>query len=227
MSARDLMALFVVFETQPLWDHRTPAVAPNRLREVRTLLSLVSRFITERSQNVFNQVHFINEEYFYPSRYVNSQNNRYWSSENLNRFDLIASTKNWSVSLGKKIIGLIFFYWHYQPWSVPEYFDAVHCLVGWKQNIYSNEMEREGTIEFLREFVGDRLISISLWLPRSLNLTPVDFLLYGALKGGIYNDNLPTIEEFKAAITREIVAINHATLKKVFTHMMQRARLCI
>ncbi len=42
------------------------------------------------------------------------------------------------------------------------------------------------TIAFLKDFFGDRLISRPLWPPRSPDLSPPDFVLWGCLKERVF-----------------------------------------
>ncbi|KAJ4437989.1 hypothetical protein ANN_13928 [Periplaneta americana] len=55
----------------------------------------------------------------------------------------------------------------------------------------------------LRIVFGDRIISRELWPPRSPDLSPSDFYLWGTLKNKVYASNPHTLQELKD-ITREI-----------------------
>jgi len=48
--------------------------------------------------------------------------------------------------------------------------------------------------EKLKDFFKDRIISKKLWPSRSPDLTPVDFFLWGLLKGKLYKNTLRTID---------------------------------
>ncbi len=63
------------------------------------------------------------------------------------------------------------------------------------------------TMQFLRKFFNDRLISVGLWLLRSPDLTPLDFFLWRHLKNKIFATPSATIEELKQRITMEIKKI--------------------
>ena len=79
-------------------------------------------------------------------------------------------------------------------------------------------------IEF---FLKDRIISKNLWPPRSPNLTPADFFLWGLLKGKVCKNTPRTIEHLKDAICQEIQAVNVDTLGKVFQNLKKRIQLCV
>ena len=71
------------------------------------------------------------------------------------------------------------------------------------------------------EVFGDRVISCGLWPPRSPDLTPPDFYLWGKLKGSVYADNPRTMDELKQKIISVIQNI------AFFQNTQRRARLCL
>ena len=73
----------------------------------------------------------------------------------------------------------------------------------------------------------DRIIPKNLWPPRSPDLTPADFFLWGLLKGKVYKNTPRTIEQLKDAIRQEIQAINIDTLGKVFQNLEKRIKVCL
>ena len=79
----------------------------------------------------------------------------------------------------------------------------------------------------IESFFRDRLISKNLWPPRSPDLTPADFFLWGLLKGKVYKNTPRTIEQLKDAIRQEIQAVNVETLGKVFQTSEKRIQVCL
>ena len=73
----------------------------------------------------------------------------------------------------------------------------------------------------------DREISRGLWPPRSPDLTPPDYYLWGKLKGSVYGDNPRTANELKQKITSVIQNIQPDELERVFQNTPCRARLCL
>ena len=61
--------------------------------------------------------------------------------------------------------------------------------------------------------------------PRSPDLTPADFFLWGLLKGKVYKNTPRSIEQLKDAIRREIQAVNVDTLGKVFQNLEKRIQV--
>ena len=59
--------------------------------------------------------------------------------------------------------------------------------------------------------------------PRSPDLTPLDFYLWGYLKSKVYIDKPRTGAQLKTNIEREIAAIPRATLEKMIKNAEKRA----
>ena len=68
----------------------------------------------------------------------------------------------------------------------------------------------------IQSFFKDRIISKNLWPPRSPDLMPADFFLWGLLQGKVYKNTPHTIEQLKDAVRQQIQAVNIDTLGKVF-----------
>jgi len=76
-------------------------------------------------------------------------------------------------------------------------------------------------------FIGDRVISKGLWPPRSPDLTPPDYFLWGYLKGRVYQNKPRTIDPLKANITEEIQAVTADVLARTFQNMARRVQSCL
>ena len=61
----------------------------------------------------------------------------------------------------------------------------------------------EATLDVLRPVFEDSIISRS-WPPRSFDLTPLDYYLWGAVKDKYYADKLETIDVLKGNIPEAI-----------------------
>ena len=79
----------------------------------------------------------------------------------------------------------------------------------------------------IESFFKERIISKNLWPPRSPDLTPADFFLWGQLKGKVYKITPRTIEQLKEVIRQEIQAVNADTLVKVFQNLEKRIQVCL
>ena len=65
------------------------------------------------------------------------------------------------------------------------------------------------------------------WPPRSPDLNPCDFFLWGYVKSKVYEHRPSTLEHLKAAITEEINAIPHNMLERVMVNFRERLQNCI
>ena len=85
------------------------------------------------------------------------------------------------------------------------------------------------TMALLKKTFPNRLISrfgnVS-WPPRSPDLTPADFFLWGYLKSKVYVTNPSNLQELKDNITHQIVRISPDTLRKVMQNTVKRAQSC-
>ncbi|GFS83264.1 uncharacterized protein TNCV_600141 [Trichonephila clavipes] len=74
------------------------------------------------------------------------------------------------------------------------------------------------TIDLLKDTFGDRLISRFgpvNWPPRSCDLTPLDYFLWGYVKSLVYADKLQTLDHLEDNICRVIADIRPQMLEKV------------
>jgi hypothetical protein len=84
-----------------------------------------------------------------------------------------------------------------------------------------------GFSKMLSEFFGGRIISRKLWPSRSLDLSPLEFCLWGFLKEKVYKNNPHTLEEFKQTIELCISNVSAESLHQVALNMRERVNACI
>lgn len=65
------------------------------------------------------------------------------------------------------------------------------------------------------------------WPPRSPDLTPLDFSIWGIIKDDVYASGVHSLEELKARITRALNRISSQTLQKNQANIMKRVALCM
>ncbi|GFV25852.1 zonadhesin [Trichonephila clavipes] len=81
------------------------------------------------------------------------------------------------------------------------------------------------TIDLLKDTFGDRLISRFgpvNWPPRSCDLTPLDYFLWGYVKSLVYADKLQTLDHLEDNIRRVIADIRQQMLEKVLENWTPR-----
>ncbi|GFU65282.1 hypothetical protein TNCV_299811 [Trichonephila clavipes] len=81
------------------------------------------------------------------------------------------------------------------------------------------------TIDLLKDTFGDRLISRFgpvNWPPRSCDLTPLDYFLWGYVKSLVYADKAQTLDHLEDNIRRVIADIRPQMLEKVIENWTSR-----
>jgi transposase len=79
----------------------------------------------------------------------------------------------------------------------------------------------------LDDVFTDRIISTTIWPPRSPDLLRPIFLLWGAMKNSVYSNNPHTIDDLKMAITEYIRNLDRDVLNAVFENRVQRVNKCL
>ncbi|GFW34220.1 DUF4817 domain-containing protein [Trichonephila clavipes] len=135
---------------------------------------------------------FSDEVYFWLNGYVNKQNCRIWSEAN----PQVALITN-------------FFIPELNNHDVQEL---------WFQQDGATCHTARATIDLLKDTFGDRLISRFgpvNWPPRSCDLTPLDYFLWGYVKSLVYADKPQTLDHLEDNIRRVIADIRPQMLEKV------------
>jgi len=76
----------------------------------------------------------------------------------------------------------------------------------------------------IQSFFGDCVISKGLWPPRSPDLTPPDYFLWGYLKRRVYQNKPRTIDTLNSNITEEIQAVTADVLARTFQNIARRVQ---
>ncbi|GFW59173.1 transposable element Tc3 transposase [Trichonephila clavipes] len=137
---------------------------------------------------------FSDEAHFWLNGYVNKQNCRIWSEANPQVY--VETPLH-----PEKLIEL----WFQQ--------DGATCHTA------------RATIDLLKDTFGDRLISRSgpvNWPPRSCELTPLDYFLWGYVKSLVYADEPQTLDHLEDSIRRVIADIRPQMLEKVIENWTSR-----
>ncbi|GFV51520.1 uncharacterized protein TNCV_2908231 [Trichonephila clavipes] len=106
------------------------------------------------------------------------------------------------------IIGILFFF----------------CWLWFQQDGATCHTAR-ATIDLLKDTFGDRLISRFgpvNWPPRSCDLTPLDYFLWGYVKSLVYADKPQTLDHLEDNIRRVIADIRPQMLEKVIENWTSR-----
>jgi hypothetical protein len=96
----------------------------------------------------------------------------------------------------------------------------------WLQQDGAASHTANSTMEMLKRFFDDRIISKNLWPPRSPDLTPPDYFLWCYLKQVVYSNLPQTVEDLKQNIKVDISNISQENVKKVVRNMVTRVNTC-
>lgn len=191
------------------------------------------------TNDILNVTFMSDEAWFHLSGYINSQNYRTWATENPHHFVETslhpAKIGVWVAMSRRRIIGPIFFNENinaerYRTQILEVFINQLHddeLRTGYFQQDGAPPHIAHNTLEYLQQFFGDRLISRGRWPPRSPDLTPLDFYLFGYLKNKVFQNRPHTLEELQAAINQEIQTIDENQLQQVFDNIKRRVNLCL
>jgi hypothetical protein len=62
-------------------------------------------------------------------------------------------------------------------------------------------IQRIMSIALFNDVFAGRIISTTIWPPRSPDLSPPNFFLWGVMENSVYSNNPHTIDDLKMAIT--------------------------
>ncbi|GFY36191.1 uncharacterized protein TNCV_4845631 [Trichonephila clavipes] len=220
-----------------------PAIAPEELpinisdlrAEYRKMGSAFLHFVGYVQHG---KVIFDDEAHFWLNGYVNKQNCRIWSEANpqvyvetplhpekhcLVRFmgwwnpssKTMKATTLQSMVIGRAMITNFF---------IPE-LNNHEVQELWFQQDGATCHTARATIDLLKDTFGDRLISRFgpvNWPPRSCDLTPLDYFLWGYVKSLVYADKPQTLDHLEDNIRRVIADIRPQMLEKVIENWTSR-----
>lgn len=99
----------------------------------------------------------------------------------------------------------------------------------WFQQDGATSHTANQTIELLRTRFPGRVISRhgdQNWPPRSCDITPMDFFVWGFLKGKVYANNPQTLQELKYAIRNAFAEMVPQLCARVIQNFVNRMDIC-
>jgi len=178
------------------------------------------------------------EAYFYLTRQVNVQNDRLWlESKPTDKIETPLHDQKvlvWCAISCDQTYGPYFFE---ESVNQANYLDMLKNFF-WKKhskmpNYHLNYFLQDGATphtannvqEYLRSKFLDRFFDKEKWPPRSPDLNPCDFFLWGYLKERVYNPMPQSLDSLKENITREFKNISKITLKNTFDDFYKRLEI--
>ncbi|GFT31987.1 uncharacterized protein TNCV_3468411 [Trichonephila clavipes] len=186
---------------------------------------------------------FSDEAHFWLNGYVNKQNCRIWSEANPQVYAETSLHPEkltvWCALWAGGIIGPYFFK-NDEGHNVTVNDDRYRAMITnffipelnnhdvqelWFQQDGATCHTARATIDLLKDPFGDRLISRFgpvNWPPRSCDLTPLDYFLWGYVKSLVYADKPQTLDYLEDNIRRVIADIRPQMLEKVIENWTSR-----
>ncbi|GFV18540.1 DUF4817 domain-containing protein [Trichonephila clavipes] len=226
----------VIYSQFGLAIHQNDHQARRRLVEwVQNVIAVVLDF--------HKRILFSDEAHFWLNGYVNKQNCRIWSEANPQVYVETPLHPEkltvWCALWAGGIIGPYFFKNdeghnvtvngdRYRAmitnFFIPE-LNNHHVQKLWFQQDGATYHTARATIDLLKDTFGDRLISRFgpvNWPPRSCDLTPLDYFLWGYVKSLVYADKPQTLDHLEDNIRRVIADIRPQMLEKVIENWTSR-----
>lgn len=194
-----------------------------------------------------NEILFSDEATFTTNGVVSSQNCRHWSAENP---EFVISAKRqysqkinvWCGILKDRIIGPFFFEGNlnaneFLNFLRNEFSNALddlplQYLIDLKFQLDGSPIHNAVLVrEWLNQHFENRWIGRNSpfmdWPPRSPDLTPLDFFLWGILKQKVYRTRPQTLEELRARIIQACTEITPEEIQRVTMNVRKRIDKCI
>jgi len=184
--------------------------------------------------------YFTDEAYFHLQQPVNKQNNRIWSTEKPLEFTEMTKYPSklsvWCAISAEGIIGPYFFEstvnQHTYLAMLESFFWIWHKRKPDNKKFYFQQdgasAHTAGMVQdWLKVKFGNRFFTKDFWPPRSPDLNPCDYFLWGYLKSLVYVPFPKTLNDLKQNIEREVRKISPDLLKSVFVNLEKRCELVI
>ncbi|GFS90809.1 DUF4817 domain-containing protein [Trichonephila clavipes] len=188
-----------MFYCQVIYSQFGLAIHQNDHRARRRFVELAQNEIAAVPDH--KRILFSDEAHFWLNGYVNKQNCRIWSEANP---QVYVETPLHPEKL------------------------TVWCAL-WAGAVFQQDgatcHTARATIDLLKDTFGDRLISRFgpvNWPPRSCDLTPLDYFLWGYVKSLVYADKPQTLDHLEDNIRRVIADIRPQMLEKVIENWTSR-----
>ena len=183
---------------------------------------------------------FSDEAYFYLTLPNNKQNNRYWS-DSAQEYGIEVPLKDkkvlvWCAISSVRVFGLYFFESTVNSTNYLEmirtfFIPRVKKSRDYEKSYFQQDEATAHTATtvqtYLTDRFGTRFIDKTKWPPRSPDLNPCDFFLWGYLKQRVYNPLPKTLEDLRSNIVRELENIPETMLKATFSNFRKRCELLV
>jgi hypothetical protein len=193
--------------------------------------------VCHNDTDFLNRCFFSDEAWFYLDGFVNSQNSRQWNNANphliIERPLHPLKIGVWCAMSAKRLFYVFFNY----TVTTEHYLSFIHQFIAtltedeiftaWFQQDNAPAHTSNKTLSELKNYFADRTITKGLWPPRSPDLSPPDYFLWGFLKGKVYQDKPRTVNDLKRNIAHAFSNISPGLLYDGVHSLLQRSHMCI
>ena len=213
-------------------------------RENRVTFAQSQLDILAAEPDYFNRIDWSDEAHFHLDGGVNTHNLRYWSNENPHWFRSKAlhppRVTVWAALGSSGIVGPYFFEGNvngvnYLDMLQNFYFPNVQQRPGFEYQVFQQDgapphwtlnVRDWLNANFPQRWIG-RLPSPMQWPPRSPDLTPLDFFLWGYIKSKVYRIPCPNLAELRQRIIEAFNEVSAEMIQRVIVEYERRLRKCI
>lgn len=200
----------------------------------------------QEKPSFFCDILWTDESTFTRSGIVNKHNVHYWDLEKPHiartvRHQVRWSTNVWCGIWGTQIVGPIFYdgtltgdrYLHQLQNMVRDWYDELplrHACRVWFQHDGAPPHKASNVRAYLATEFGQQIIGYGgpvEWPPRSPDLTPMDFYLWGYIKAQVYVTEPTSLIDLKQRIILACRTVTPAMLQRVQGSVLSRIQLCI
>ncbi len=82
------------------------------------------------------------------------------------------------------------------------------------------------TMDFLKNFFDEHIISHGLWPSRSSDMTPSNYFVWEYIKNGVFQHYLISLAHSKTLITEAVESVTPVMLLKVFQNLEKWVKAC-
>lgn len=200
----------------------------------------------EQEESFLMRILFSDEATFHRNGHVNRHNYHYYADENPHVVRMTNYQQRWSLNvwggiLGEHLLGPYFIEGHLNGNS---YLRFLHDdlddllenvpLAALRQIVFQHDGAPTHNSRVVREFLDEMFPDSWIgrggpvrWPPRSPDLTPLDFFLWGHIKNEVYRTVPTTVEDMRERIRAAFRGISPEVLRAVSRACESRLRLCL
>ena len=195
-------------------------------------------FVRSRRLNVETLLICSDEAFFYLHGGHNLQNNRIWAEFQPNYINEKPLNDDkvmvWCAFSTDYVYGPYFFddtvngerylaMLKYFFWPMHSRLKSKKKLLSILQHDGAPPHRKKEVDEYLESKFGDRFIGSGIWPPRSPDLNPCDFSLWGSLKSKVYNPKPNNVQELRNNIEQEIKNFKKLDRKSIFSNLKKNS----